>query len=77
MISTATRRARPGTYVFDAWVCSYNSDQFFDSCKNQTAEYLNWVGKLGQNLSGNPNAKPDENHPAILNLTAVATLTHA
>jgi hypothetical protein len=65
-----------GTYVFEAWVCSYNSDQFLDSCKNQTTKYLDWVGKLGQNLTGNPKAKPDENHSAILNLTAVATLTH-
>src|SRR5437870_1236302 len=34
---------------------SYNSDQFFDACKNQTDEYIAWVGKLGQNLAGNPN----------------------
>jgi len=65
-----------GTYVFDALACSYNSEQFGDICTNQTGEYLSWVGNLGQNLKGNPKAKPDLHHPAILNLTAEVTVTH-
>jgi hypothetical protein len=65
-----------GTYVFDAWACSYNSDEFFNPCRDQPAEYLAFVGKLGQNLKGNPNAKADGQHPAILNLTASASVVH-
>jgi hypothetical protein len=65
-----------GEYVFDARVCSYNSDQFFDACKEQTSEYVAWVGKLGQNLNGNPIAKPDRQHPAILDLTLEVRVNH-
>jgi hypothetical protein len=39
-----------GTYVFDAWACSYNSEEFLNPCRNQPDEYLAFVGKLGQNL---------------------------
>lgn len=67
---------RSGTYMFQALVCSYNSDQFLDACEDQTEEYIAWVGKLGQNLKGNPLAKPDKQHPAILNLVLEVTLNH-
>jgi hypothetical protein len=62
-----------GLYGVTLDVCSYaenkgGSGSVGIRCNHQQAEYLDWVGKLGVNLAGNPLAVKDPDHSAIVNL---------